>query len=75
VILPVGKREVYPIIEEYAPKAEFPKQILKGLADIGGFTFLFRGIWRWIRPNLLRINYAKLSVVIREYVLLRFNRL
>jgi hypothetical protein len=25
-----------------------------------------RGIWwRWIRPNLLRINYAKLSVVIR----------
>jgi glutaryl-CoA dehydrogenase len=31
------KREVSPIIEEYAQKAEFPKQILKGLADIGGF--------------------------------------
>jgi glutaryl-CoA dehydrogenase len=31
------KREVSPIIEEYAQKAEFPKQILKGLAEIGGF--------------------------------------
>ena len=31
------KREVSPIIEEYAQKAEFPKQIIKGLADIGGF--------------------------------------
>jgi glutaryl-CoA dehydrogenase len=31
------KRDVSPIIEEYAQKAEFPKQILKGLADIGAF--------------------------------------
>lgn len=31
------KKEVSPIIEEYAQKAEFPKQILKGLAEIGGF--------------------------------------
>jgi glutaryl-CoA dehydrogenase len=31
------KREVSPIIEEYAQKAEFPKQIIKGLAEIGGF--------------------------------------
>lgn len=31
------KREVSPIIEEYAQKAEFPKQIIKGLADIGAF--------------------------------------
>lgn len=31
------KREVSPIIEEYAQKAEFPKQIVKGLAEIGGF--------------------------------------
>jgi glutaryl-CoA dehydrogenase len=31
------KREVTPIIEEYAQKAEFPKQIIKGLAEIGGF--------------------------------------
>ena len=31
------KKEVSPIIEEYAQKAEFPKQIIKGLADIGGF--------------------------------------
>jgi glutaryl-CoA dehydrogenase len=31
------KKEVSPIIEEYAQKAEFPKQLLKGLADIGGF--------------------------------------
>jgi glutaryl-CoA dehydrogenase len=31
------KREVSPIIEEYAQKAEFPTQIIKGLADIGAF--------------------------------------
>ncbi|RKR14440.1 glutaryl-CoA dehydrogenase [Maribacter vaceletii] len=31
------KREVSPIIEEYAQKAEFPKQILSGLAEIGAF--------------------------------------
>lgn len=31
------KREVSPIIEEYAQKAEFPKQIVNGLADIGAF--------------------------------------
>lgn len=31
------KREVSPIIEEYAQKSEFPKQIIKGLGEIGGF--------------------------------------
>ncbi len=31
------KREISPIIEEYAQRAEFPKQIIKGLGDIGGF--------------------------------------
>lgn len=31
------KREVSPIIEEYAQKAEFPNQIIKGLAEIGAF--------------------------------------
>ena len=31
------KRDVSPIIEEYAQKAEFPKQIIKGLAAIGAF--------------------------------------
>jgi len=31
------KREVSPIIEEYAQKAEFPKQIIGGLAEIGAF--------------------------------------
>src|SRR5690606_41263571 len=31
------KREVSPIIEEYAQKAEFPKQIINGLAAIGAF--------------------------------------
>jgi len=31
------KKEVSPIIEEYAQKAEFPKQIVKGLGEIGGF--------------------------------------
>ena len=31
------KREVSPIIEDYAQKAEFPKQIIHGLAEIGAF--------------------------------------
>ncbi|MDB0038371.1 acyl-CoA dehydrogenase family protein [Polaribacter sp.] len=31
------KRDVSPIIEDYAQKAEFPTQIIAGLADIGAF--------------------------------------
>jgi len=31
------KKEVSPIIEDYAQRAEFPKQLLKGLALIGAF--------------------------------------
>ena len=31
------KRDISPIIEEAAQKAEFPKQVLKGLAEIGAF--------------------------------------
>ena len=31
------KRDVSPIIEDYAQKAEFPKQIISGLSEIGAF--------------------------------------
>jgi glutaryl-CoA dehydrogenase len=31
------KKEVSPIIEDYAQRAEFPRQIIKGLGEIGGF--------------------------------------
>jgi len=31
------KKEISPIIEEYAQKAEFPTQIIKGLGDLGCF--------------------------------------
>ena len=31
------KRDVSPIIEQYAQKAEFPKQLIAGLAEIGAF--------------------------------------
>lgn len=31
------KRDISPIIEEYAQKAEFPKQIIEGLAEVGAF--------------------------------------
>ena len=31
------KREVSPIIEDYAQRAEFPKHLVKGLAEIGAF--------------------------------------
>ena len=32
------KRDISPIIEEYAQKAEFPEQIIGGLAEIGAFA-------------------------------------
>src|SRR6185295_1229322 len=31
------KKEVTPIIEEYAQSAEFPRHLIKGLAEIGAF--------------------------------------
>ena len=31
------KKEISPIIEEYAQKAEFPKQVIKGLGELGCF--------------------------------------
>jgi glutaryl-CoA dehydrogenase len=31
------KKEVSPIVEEYAQRSEFPKQWIKGIAEIGGF--------------------------------------
>ncbi|MEQ8522374.1 MAG: acyl-CoA dehydrogenase family protein, partial [Vicingaceae bacterium] len=31
------KKDVSPIIEEYAQRAEFPSQIIPGLAEIGAF--------------------------------------
>ena len=31
------KRDISPIIEDYAQKAEFPKEIIGGLAEIGAF--------------------------------------
>jgi len=31
------KKDVSPIIEDYAQRAEFPKQIIPGLAEVGGF--------------------------------------
>ena len=31
------KKELSPVIEDYAQRAVFPKQLLKGLADIGAF--------------------------------------
>ncbi len=31
------KQEISPIIEDYAQRAEFPKQIIKGLGEIGAF--------------------------------------
>ncbi|HRI28021.1 MAG TPA: acyl-CoA dehydrogenase family protein [Chitinophagales bacterium] len=31
------KRDISPIIEDYAQRAQFPKQIIKGLAEVGAF--------------------------------------
>jgi glutaryl-CoA dehydrogenase len=59
-------------------KSRIPKQILKGLADIGGFGPYIPE--EYGGAGLDQISYGlimqKLSVVIQEYVLLlRFNRL
>ena len=54
------KREVSPIIEDAAQEAKFPKQLLKGLAEIGAFGPIYsRRIWRCrIRSNVLWFDYA-----------------
>ena len=54
------KRDVSPIIEDYAQKAEFPNQIIKGLAEIGAFGPYTRSVWRcWLRSNKLWSNNAR----------------
>jgi glutaryl-CoA dehydrogenase len=67
------KREVSPIIEEYAQKAEFPKQILKGLGGFGPYIPEEYG-----GAGLDQISYGLIMQEIErgdsEYVLLlRFN--
>jgi glutaryl-CoA dehydrogenase len=70
------KREVSPIIEEYA-QSRIPKQILKGLADIGGFGPYIPE--EYGGAGLDQISYGLMQEIERgdsEYVLLlRFNRL
>jgi glutaryl-CoA dehydrogenase len=36
------KKEVSPIIEDYAQRAEFPKQIIKGLGEIMVLVLIFQ---------------------------------
>ena len=31
------KRDVTPVIEDYAQRAEFPRHLVKGLAEVGAF--------------------------------------
>jgi glutaryl-CoA dehydrogenase len=41
------KKEISPIIEDYAQRAEFPQQIVKQLGDLGCFGPTYPGrIWR-----------------------------
>jgi hypothetical protein len=41
------KKEISPIIEDYAQRAEFPQQIIKQLGDLGCFgPTVTRTIWR-----------------------------
>jgi glutaryl-CoA dehydrogenase len=72
----MGKTWSISIIEEYAQKAEFPKQILKGLADIGGFGPYIPE--EYGGAGLDQISYGLIMQEIdgdSGYVLLRFNRL
>jgi len=36
------KKEISPIIEDYAQRAEFPQQIIKQLGDLGVLVLPFR---------------------------------
>ncbi|GIR12055.1 MAG: hypothetical protein CM15mP23_06300 [Cryomorphaceae bacterium] len=55
------KKSISPIIEDACEKAEFPKQIVSGLGEIGALGLIFPGVW-WcgIRSNLLWLNYARI---------------
>jgi glutaryl-CoA dehydrogenase len=56
------KKEVSPIIEEYAQRAEFPKQIIKVWLKLVDLVLIFLRIWWcWFRPNFLRFNHARIE--------------
>ena len=41
------KKEISPIIEDYAQRAEFPRQLIKGLGEIGAFGPTIPAELRW----------------------------
>ncbi len=55
------KREISPIIEDYAQRSEFPKQLLKGLAEIGAF-----GPTMPIKYGGLGLDYMAYGLIMQE---------
>jgi glutaryl-CoA dehydrogenase len=55
------KKEVSPIIEDYAQRAEFPKQLLKGLAEIGAF-----GPTIPVQYGGLGLDYMAYGIIMQE---------
>ncbi len=55
------KKEVSPIIEDYAQKAEFTKQLLKGLAEIGAFGPTFP-----VKYGGLGLDYMAYGLIMQE---------
>jgi glutaryl-CoA dehydrogenase len=55
------KKELSPIIEDYAQKAEFPKQLIEGLADIGAF-----GPTIPIEYGGLGLDYMAYGIIMQE---------
>jgi glutaryl-CoA dehydrogenase len=55
------KKEVSPIIEDYAQRAEFPKQLLKGLAEIGAF-----GPTIPVKYGGLGLDYMAYGIIMQE---------
>src|ERR1700757_4546268 len=55
------KKEVSPIIEDYAQRAEFPKQLLKGLAEIGAF-----GPTIPVQYGGLGLDYISYGIIMQE---------
>ncbi|MCC8426155.1 acyl-CoA dehydrogenase family protein [Mucilaginibacter sp. UR6-11] len=55
------KKEISPVIEDYAQRAEFPKQLLKGLAGIGAF-----GPTIPVQYGGLGLDYLAYGIIMQE---------
>ena len=56
------KKEVSPIIEEYCQKSLFPKHLIPGLSQVGGFGSFATPFLLQVIPALSKLSSASLPV-------------